>query len=46
MQEIAWNQGWITTEGFRSEVEAAGNSTYGAYLAEVLDSGGNSGAAG
>lgn len=46
LQEIAWNQGWITTEGFRSEVEAAGNSTYGAYLAEVLDSGRNSGAAG
>jgi glucose-1-phosphate thymidylyltransferase len=46
LQEIAWNQGWITTEGFRSEVEAAGNSTYGAYLAEVLESGGNPGAAG
>jgi glucose-1-phosphate thymidylyltransferase len=46
LQEIAWNQGWITTEGFRREVEAAGNSTYGAYLAEVLESGRNSGAAG
>ncbi len=37
LQEIAWNQGWITTEEFRSEAEAAGKSTYGAYLVEVLE---------
>ena len=37
LQEIAWNQGWITTEAFRSEAEEAGNSTYGAYLTEVLE---------
>jgi len=38
LQEIAWNRGWITTEGVRREVEAAGQSTYGAYLAELLES--------
>lgn len=38
LQEIAWNQGWITTAGFRSEVEAAGSSSYGDYLREVLES--------
>jgi len=46
IQEIAWNNGWITTEGFRREVEAAGNSTYGAYLAEVLERAEDTGAAG
>ncbi len=38
LQEIAWNNGWITTEGLRREVETAGHSTYGAYLAELIDS--------
>jgi len=37
LQEIAWSNGWITTEGFRREVEAAGNSSYGDYLREVLE---------
>ncbi|MBD3873120.1 MAG: glucose-1-phosphate thymidylyltransferase, partial [Acidobacteria bacterium] len=36
LQEIAWNQGWISTEGFRREVEDAGTSSYGDYLREVL----------
>jgi glucose-1-phosphate thymidylyltransferase len=36
LQEIAWANGWITTEGFRREADAAGNSTYGEYLHEVL----------
>ena len=37
LQEIAWNQGWISTEGFRREVEDAGASSYGDYLREVLE---------
>ena len=36
LQEIAWLNRWITTEGFRREAEAAGNSSYGEYLHEVL----------
>ncbi len=36
LQEIAWHNGWITTDGFRREVEAAGASSYGAYLREAL----------
>ncbi len=36
LQEIAWSNGWISTEGFRLEAEAAGNSSYGEYLKEVL----------
>ena len=36
LQEIAWSNGWITTEGFRREAEAAGKSSYGDYLKEVL----------
>lgn len=36
LQEIAWSAGWITTEGFRNEAEAAGKSSYGDYLREVL----------
>jgi len=36
LQEIAWSNGWITTEGFRREADAAGTSSYGAYLHEVL----------
>jgi glucose-1-phosphate thymidylyltransferase len=37
LQEIAWHNGWIDTEGFRREVEAAGSSSYGDYLREALD---------
>jgi glucose-1-phosphate thymidylyltransferase len=37
LQEIAWRNGWITTDGFRREAEAAGASSYGDYLREVLD---------
>jgi len=36
LQEIAWSNGWITTEEFRREADAAGNSSYGEYLHEVL----------
>ncbi|MCU0232439.1 MAG: glucose-1-phosphate thymidylyltransferase RfbA [Thermoanaerobaculales bacterium] len=36
LQEIAWNRGWISTDDFRREVEAAGSSSYGAYLREAL----------
>ena len=44
LQEIAWDQGWITVECLRSEVEAAGASTYGTYLSEVLERAESSGA--
>jgi glucose-1-phosphate thymidylyltransferase len=37
LQEIAWNQGWITTEGFQREAEDAGASSYGDYLRAVLE---------
>ena len=37
LQEIAWNQGWITTDEFRREVEDAGASSYGDYLRAVLE---------
>ncbi len=37
LQEIAWNQDWITTDEFRREAEAAGASSYGDYLRAVLD---------
>lgn len=36
LQEIAWSSGWISTDGFRREAEAAGASSYGEYLREVL----------
>lgn len=36
VQEIAWQNGWITDEGFRREAEAAGNSSYGLYLMDLL----------
>ena len=36
LQEIAWTNKWITTEDFRREADAAGNSTYGEYLHQVL----------
>ncbi|MGD8439505.1 MAG: sugar phosphate nucleotidyltransferase, partial [Holophagae bacterium] len=37
LQEIAWRNGWITTEVFKQEIEAAGSSSYGAYLSEALE---------
>jgi glucose-1-phosphate thymidylyltransferase len=37
LQEIAWNQGWITTDEFRREVEDAGASSYGDYLRAALE---------
>ncbi len=36
LQEIAWRNGWISSEEFRREAEAAAGSSYGAYLAEVF----------
>jgi glucose-1-phosphate thymidylyltransferase len=37
LQEIAWSKGWISNEEFRREAEAAAGSSYGTYLAEVLE---------
>ncbi len=37
LEEIAWSRGWITADGFRAAAEAAGTSSYGTYLREVLD---------
>ncbi len=37
LQEIAWTKGWISREDFRREAEAAAGSSYGTYLAEVLE---------
>jgi glucose-1-phosphate thymidylyltransferase len=37
LQEIAWRSGWISRDDFQREAEAASGSTYGAYLAEVLE---------
>jgi glucose-1-phosphate thymidylyltransferase len=37
LQEIAWRSGWISTDVFRQEVEAAGASSYGDYLREALE---------
>jgi glucose-1-phosphate thymidylyltransferase len=37
LQEIAWRNGWITTEVFKQEIEAAGSSSYGSYLREALE---------
>jgi len=39
LQEIAWRNGWITRDQFRAEAEAAGKSSYGAYLFEILKGG-------
>ena len=36
LQEIAWTNKWITTEDFRREADAAGQSSYGEYLHQVL----------
>ncbi len=37
LQEIAWRKGWIDRGGVRSEALAAGSSSYGAYLFEILE---------
>jgi len=37
LQEIAWHNGWISTEQLRQEAEAAGNSGYGEYLLNLVD---------
>lgn len=37
LQEIAWSNGWISTDDFRREAEAAGSSSYGEYLLEVVE---------
>jgi len=36
LQEIAWQRGWIDDAGLRCEAEAAGSSTYGSYLMDLL----------
>ncbi len=45
LEEIAWNNGWIDTEEFRREAEAAGSSSYGDYLRTALEGVGNRSAA-
>jgi len=37
LQEIAWTKGWINNEEFQREADAASGSSYGTYLAEVLE---------
>ena len=37
LQEIAWRNGWIDREDFQREAQAAAGSSYGDYLAEVLE---------
>ena len=47
LQEIAWTKGWINNEEFRRETEAAASgSSYGTYLAEVLERAENKSAGG
>ena len=36
LEEIAWRNGWITTEELRAAAAEAGSSTYGSYLADIL----------
>lgn len=38
LQEIAWHNGWISTEQLRQEASAAGNSSYGDYLVGLVES--------
>jgi glucose-1-phosphate thymidylyltransferase len=45
LQEIAWRNSWITNDEFRAEAEAAGNSSYGSYLRNLLVNVGVDGAA-
>ena len=37
LQEIAWHNGWISTEQLRREADAAGNSSYGNYLLDLVE---------
>jgi glucose-1-phosphate thymidylyltransferase len=37
LEEIAWNQRWITLDGFREVVGHAGASSYGDYLRATLE---------
>ena len=34
-EEIAWENGWITTEGLKQAAEAYGKSVYGRHLKKV-----------
>jgi glucose-1-phosphate thymidylyltransferase len=45
LQEIAWRNSWITNDEFRAEAKAAGNSSYGSYLRNLLVTVGVDGAA-
>jgi len=36
LEEIAWRNGWITTEELRAAAAEAGSSSYGSYLADIL----------
>jgi len=36
LEEIAWRNGWITTDELRAAAEQAGGSSYGGYLADIL----------
>jgi len=36
LEEIAWRNGWITTDELRAEAAAAGSSSYGSYLSDIL----------
>jgi len=36
LEEIAWRNGWITTDELRAAAEQAGSSSYGAYLSDIL----------
>jgi glucose-1-phosphate thymidylyltransferase len=38
LQEIAWHNGWISTGQLRREAEAAGSSSYGDYLLDLVES--------
>lgn len=37
LEEIAWKQGWITTEDVRREAESMGASAYAAYLHQLVN---------
>ena len=40
LQEIAWHNGWISTEQLRQEADAVGNSSYGNYLLDLVETAG------
>ena len=37
LQEIAWHNGWISMNRLREEATAAGNSSYGDYLLDLVE---------